>query len=168
MQNLDLTEPEKVEFALDIRDSAIIWLNNIEKDQKFNDLPSAAQELLKAPHPNRLPSVRKHLFNVVIVIDPIKASSRHIVKVVKTFVQGHLPIRFGVVFDTRQSDAAHLYRALNCAWNYMKLINKQKSPLHFLHDVSPRLNTSQLYEYSNLCLIFILISYEAFANPRRR
>lgn len=137
MLTLDLSQPETIEFAVDIRDSAINWINDIETDSKYRTWPSSVYELLRPSFPGMVRSVRKNLFNVVIVIDPLIPDVRGITKLIESFVVHSAPIRCGVVFDTRNKDAKaqEAYQALTAAWNY---ISQQKNPrdaLSFLTDV---------------------------------
>lgn len=135
---LDLSHPETIEFAVDIRDSAIHWINDIEKDAKYRSWPSTCYELLRPAFPGMVRSVRKNLFNVVVVIDPLIPDVRGITKLVESFVVHSAPIRCGIVFDTRRTDATSqkAYRALNAAWNYISQVKKTRDALSFLTDVS--------------------------------
>lgn len=135
---LDLSQPDTIEFAIDIRDSAVSWMNDIENDHKYRGLPPSVFDLLRPSFPGMLRSVRKNLFNLVIVIDPIVPEVRDIVKLVESFVVHGAPIRVGVVFDTRKGvgESVEIYRTLICAWNYISQTNKPKDALSFLTDVS--------------------------------
>lgn len=135
---LDLSQPENIEFAVDIRDSAVVWINNIETDSKYRTWPSTVYDLLRPAFPGMVRSVRKNLFNLVIIIDPIKPEGREITKLVESFVVHSAPIRVGIVFDTRSADAKSekVYRSLVCAWNYINQAKQPKDALSFLTDVS--------------------------------
>lgn len=138
MLTLDLSQPDTIEFAIDIRDSAVSWMNDIENDHKYRGLPPSVFDLLRPSFPGMLRSVRKNLFNLVIVVDPIVPEARDIVKLVESFVVHGAPIRVGIVFDMRNGvdKNAELYRTLICAWNYISQTKKPKDALSFLTDVS--------------------------------
>lgn len=138
MLALDLSQPETIEFAVDIRDSAIIWINNIETDAKYRSWPPTVYDLLRPSFPGMVRSIRKNLFHVVVVIDPIKPEGRDITKLVESFVVHSAPIRVGIVFDTRKADekTEHVYRSLVCAWNYISQSKRPQDALSFLTDVS--------------------------------
>lgn len=53
------------EFAIDIRDSAISWVNDIEQDAKYKRWSSNFMELLKPTFPGMLRQIRRNLFNLV-------------------------------------------------------------------------------------------------------
>lgn len=135
---LDLSQPESIEFAVDIRDSAISWVNNIETDSKYRSWPGTVYDLLRPSFPGMVRSIRKNLFHVVIVMDPIKPEGRDITKLVESFVVHSAPIRVGIVFDTRKSDSKTegVYRSLICAWNYISQNKRPLEALSFLTDVS--------------------------------
>lgn len=56
---------ESQEFAIDIRDSAINWLNDIEHDTKYGRWSSSLMELLRPTFPGMMRQVRRNLFNLV-------------------------------------------------------------------------------------------------------
>lgn len=53
------------EFAIDIRDSAISWINDIENDSRYNRWSNSLMELLRPTFPGMLRQVRRNLFNLV-------------------------------------------------------------------------------------------------------
>lgn len=157
MLTLDLSQPDTIEFAIDIRDSAVSWMNDIENDHKYRGLPPSVFDLLRPSFPGMLRSVRKNLFNLVIVIDPIVPEARDIVKLVESFVVHGAPIRVGVVFDTRKGvgEGAEIYHTLIRAWNYISQTKKPKDALSFLTDVSWK-NSSLKISSINDTFIFYL------------
>lgn len=59
------TSQTQPEYGLDIRDTAIIWLNDIESDLLYQKWPSSVTELLRPAYPGMLRSVRKNFHNLV-------------------------------------------------------------------------------------------------------
>lgn len=53
------------EFAIDIRDSAINWLNDIENDAKYSRWSNSLMDLLRPTFPGMMRQVRRNLFNLV-------------------------------------------------------------------------------------------------------
>lgn len=53
------------EFAIDIRDSAINWLNDIENDAKYSRWSHSLMDLLRPTFPGMMRQVRRNLFNLV-------------------------------------------------------------------------------------------------------
>lgn len=56
------------EFAIDIRDSAINWLNDIETDAKYSRWSGSLMDLLRPTFPGMMRQVRRNLFNLVSVL----------------------------------------------------------------------------------------------------
>lgn len=53
------------EFAIDIRDSAINWINDIENDGKYSRWSGSLMDLLRPTFPGMMRQVRRNLFNLV-------------------------------------------------------------------------------------------------------
>lgn len=53
------------EFAMDIRDSAVNWINDIEQDSRYRRWSTSLMELLRPTFPGMLRQVRRNLFNLV-------------------------------------------------------------------------------------------------------
>lgn len=65
---LDLsTNMDKQEFAIDIRDSAVIWINDIEQDSAYSRWSSSLTELLRPTFPGMLRNIRRNLYNLVCI-----------------------------------------------------------------------------------------------------
>ncbi|XP_065075789.1 UDP-glucose:glycoprotein glucosyltransferase [Ochlerotatus camptorhynchus] len=134
---LDLSSTSK-EFAIDIRDSAITWINDLENDAQYRRWPGSVMDLLRPTFPGMLRNIRKNLFNLVLVIDPISfdESGRGIVKLAESFVVHSAPVRVGLVFDTRASSDKEVdHRAIVCAFNYAHQKKGSTDALGFLTDL---------------------------------
>lgn len=76
----------------------IIWLNNLEKDARYNEFPTSLRALLRGGMPGQIPQVRRDIFNQVYAVDFAKLDDvRLVVEQVLEFVRRGLPIRFGLV-----------------------------------------------------------------------
>ncbi|XP_068902537.1 UDP-glucose:glycoprotein glucosyltransferase isoform X2 [Tenebrio molitor] len=118
------------EFAIDIRDSAINWINDVESDSKYSRWSSSLMELLRPTFPGMIRQVRKNLFNLVLIIDPTEPKSRDLVKLLESFVVHTAPLRVGIVFavdaSTELSGLQDAGVAMQCAFNY---VSQKKNPL---------------------------------------
>lgn len=134
------------EFAIDIRDSSIVWLNDIEKDARYNRFPSSVTDLLRPTFPGMLRSVRKNLFNLVLVFDPVMPYARDIVKTTYSFIEHTAPLRVGIVFDMRNATAATQddYRAMLCAFNYASQKKNALDGFELLSEVRTLITESNL------------------------
>jgi UDP-glucose:glycoprotein glucosyltransferase len=138
---LELSASAK-EFAIDIRDSSILWINDLETDVQYKRWPSSLMDLLRPTFPGMMRNLRKNLYNLVLIVDPIKPAAREVIKLAESFVVHLAPLRLGFVLDTRpvstlkNTGAAKDYRAINCAFNYVHQKEDATKALGFLTDVS--------------------------------
>lgn len=66
---LDLSNNvDSQDFAIDIRDSAVIWVNDIENDFRYNRWSPSLMELLRPTFPGMLRNVRRNLYNLVSIV----------------------------------------------------------------------------------------------------
>ncbi|XP_072850795.2 UDP-glucose:glycoprotein glucosyltransferase 2 [Pogona vitticeps] len=108
-------------YALDIRHSAIIWINNIEKDHMYNKWPTSFQELLKPTYAGMMRQIRRNLYNLVIFIDPIQEEASTFMNLVEVIYSQKVPLRIGFVFvlntdeevDGNEDAGVALWRAFN-------------------------------------------------------
>ncbi|KAI4199522.1 MAG: hypothetical protein LQ350_004588 [Teloschistes chrysophthalmus] len=76
----------------------IIWLNDIEKDKRYQEWPTYLNALLQRTFPGQLPTLRRNLHNVVIPLDLTDIKDvQLLVESLQTFVKRKVPIRFGIV-----------------------------------------------------------------------
>uniref|UniRef100_A0A8C0IH10 UDP-glucose ceramide glucosyltransferase-like 1 n=1 Tax=Bubo bubo TaxID=30461 RepID=A0A8C0IH10_BUBBB len=90
--------PTDDNYALDIRHSSIIWVNNIEQDHSYSTWPASYQELLKPTFPGVIQQIRRNLFNLVIFVDPVQEDTGDYMKLAELFYHHNVPLRIGFVF----------------------------------------------------------------------
>ncbi|XP_061486068.1 UDP-glucose:glycoprotein glucosyltransferase 2 isoform X2 [Rhineura floridana] len=108
-------------YALDIRHSSIIWINNLEKDVMYDKWPTSFQELLKPAYAGMMRQIRRNLYNLVIFIDPVQEEAADFMKLVEVIYTQKVPIRIGFVFvlntdelvDGNKDAGTALWRAFN-------------------------------------------------------
>uniref|UniRef100_A0A8C4QCE6 UDP-glucose ceramide glucosyltransferase-like 1 n=1 Tax=Eptatretus burgeri TaxID=7764 RepID=A0A8C4QCE6_EPTBU len=113
--------PPEGSHALDIRQDAILWINNIEEDRKYSNWPINLQELLRPTFPGVIRQIRKNLYNLVLVLDPEQAEAKELIKLAEMFYQHNIPLRLGLVFvvnaeeqvDGNEDPGVALVRAFN-------------------------------------------------------
>ncbi|XP_075708508.1 UDP-glucose:glycoprotein glucosyltransferase 2 [Rhinoderma darwinii] len=113
--------PGEENYALDIRNSAIDWVNDIETDHKYSKWPSNLQELLRPVFPGAIRPIRRNFFNLVLFVDPAQDYTADYVKLAELFYQHNVPLRIGFVFvvsptensETIEDAGAVLWRAFN-------------------------------------------------------
>jgi UDP-glucose:glycoprotein glucosyltransferase len=133
---LDFASQAK-EFAIDIRDSAVVWTNDLEVDKEYRRWGGSVMDMLRPTFPGMMRSVRKNFFNLVLIFDPVKPEARDLVRMAEGFVTNMAPLRLGVVFDTKAGtgELNELYRSINCAFNYMHQKTGAREALSFLLDI---------------------------------
>lgn len=62
------------EYGLDIRDTSITWLNDLETDERYRRWPSSFMELLRPTYPGMLRNLRRNIYNYVSLSELITLS----------------------------------------------------------------------------------------------
>lgn len=132
-------EPEATTF--DWRDEieegkVIIWLNNLEKDKRYEKFPKSLTALLNLPRPGQLPHIRRDMFNLVVPVDFTKMEDLELITgQLLTFLKRLVPVRFGLVplTPTQESieQAKVVYHLLEnyglaAATSYLEALVKEK------------------------------------------
>ncbi|CAE6531593.1 unnamed protein product [Rhizoctonia solani] len=77
---------------------AIVWLNDIEKDQRYARWPTSLTVLFRPLYPGQFPTVRRNCFNVIAALDLSRTSSiSFIAQLANNLISRMLPFRFGYV-----------------------------------------------------------------------
>ncbi|XP_030132085.4 UDP-glucose:glycoprotein glucosyltransferase 2 isoform X4 [Taeniopygia guttata] len=113
--------PKDNNYALDIRHSSIIWINNIEQDHSYSTWPESYQELLKPSFPGFLHEIRRNLYNLVLFVDPVQEDTGDYMKLAELFYHHDVPLRIGIVFilstkeeiDGNEDAGVALWRTFN-------------------------------------------------------
>lgn len=154
------------EFAIDIRDSAINWINDIENDSKYSRWSSSLMELLRPTFPGMLRQVRRNLFNLVLIIDPTEPKSRDLVKLLESFVVHTAPLRVGIVFAVDASTDLYGLKdagvAMQCAFNYVSQKRDPLAALSFIKTVSGPYIDSKTGLYVTECSRDLVVNVTVF------
>uniref|UniRef100_A0A1Y1LFV4 UDP-glucose:glycoprotein glucosyltransferase n=1 Tax=Photinus pyralis TaxID=7054 RepID=A0A1Y1LFV4_PHOPY len=138
------TNSETQDFAIDIRDSAINWINDIEQDGRYNRWSSSVMDLLKPTFPGMLRHVRRNLFNLVLIIKAVDVEMRGVLMLLESLVVHSAPLRVGLVLSTNSTLSVNGLEdagvAVLCAFNYVSQKHDPVSALSFL---------TSLYKSSN-------------------
>ena len=135
---LDISS-DKQDFQIDIRDGAVVYINDIENDKMYRNWPSSLQDMLRPTYPGMLRNVRKNMYHLVLVLDPSKQESHDILKLAESFYVHKAPVRIGIVFAVSQDmSLIGTQDAGVAALEAFNFISQDKSPyegLSFLTDV---------------------------------
>ncbi|XP_078695179.1 UDP-glucose:glycoprotein glucosyltransferase 1-like [Branchiostoma floridae x Branchiostoma belcheri] len=85
-------------YAIDIRDHAVHWINDLETDYQYKSWPSNLQELLRPMFPGMLRHIRKNMYHMVFFLDPLQKEAGELVKLADLFYRNQAPVRIGLVF----------------------------------------------------------------------
>ncbi|KAJ5552181.1 hypothetical protein N7494_001559 [Penicillium frequentans] len=76
----------------------IIWLNNLEKDSRYQEWPGGLEAYVQNAYPGQLPPVARDLHNVIVPVDLSKSEDiLLILQQLLTFIKRGIPVRFGLV-----------------------------------------------------------------------
>jgi len=76
----------------------IIWLNDLEKDKRYEQFSKSLMVLLNPTLPGQLPHIRRDMFNLILPVDFTKLEDLEIITgQLLTLVKRLVPIRFGLV-----------------------------------------------------------------------
>ncbi|KAF5864999.1 hypothetical protein ETB97_005564 [Aspergillus alliaceus] len=91
--------PQRYDYRDEIEGGRVlIWLNNLEKDAKYESWSGELEAFLRPTFPGQLPPVRRDANNIVVPVDLADIEDvNFIVKTVQVFVHRKIPVRFGLV-----------------------------------------------------------------------
>ncbi|KAJ4403755.1 killer toxin resistant protein [Didymella pomorum] len=100
-------EPQRYDFRDEVEGGkVIVWVNNIEKDSRYQSWPSELRALLQRTYPGQLPNVRRDIHNAILPID--FTDPEHVSNVIETvigLVRRGIPLRWGLVPQTQTPNA---------------------------------------------------------------
>ncbi|KAF9733467.1 hypothetical protein PMIN03_005521 [Paraphaeosphaeria minitans] len=101
-------EPQRYDFRDELEGgNVIIWMNNIEKDSRYESWPSQTHALLQRTYPGQLPSVRRDIHNAIVPVDfTAKDDVLMVIETVLGLIKRGIPIRWGLVPSTKTQGAA--------------------------------------------------------------
>ncbi|XP_060561389.1 UDP-glucose:glycoprotein glucosyltransferase 1-like, partial [Ruditapes philippinarum] len=142
------TNDDKQEFALDIRHSAVQYINDLETDEKYKVWPDQMQDILRPTYPGMLRHVAKNFFNLVFIIDPLEKDSRELLKIAEAFYVHSVPVRIGLVFAVNSAKEVCGYDdpavALAYAFDYIRQEEDPPKALTFITDVYETAKTDDI------------------------
>lgn len=130
---------DQQDFALDIRHSAVQYINDLETDEKYKGWPDRTQDILRPTYPGMLRHVAKNFFNLIFIVDPLDKDSRELLKIAEAFYVHSVPVRLGVVFVVNSDKDVCGFDdpavALAYAFDYIRQEEDAPKALTFITDV---------------------------------
>ncbi|KAL4422940.1 hypothetical protein ABPG75_009137 [Micractinium tetrahymenae] len=87
-------QPPRLRLPLE---DGVLWVNDIEKDEKYEDWPSDLNSLLMPMFPGRLPMVRRNILTAVYLFDPASPAALDIGALARQVDLQMWPLRIGLV-----------------------------------------------------------------------
>lgn len=85
----------------------IMWLNDVEKDKRYQNWPTQLTALLQRTYPGQLPTVRRDIHNLIIPVNLADTQDLQlIVELLQSFVKRTVPVRFGLVPTLLSAESA--------------------------------------------------------------
>lgn len=110
---------QSISYVLDFRHPSILWLNDLENDSQYAKWPASYYDLLRNNFFGGLRTIRKNLYNLVVIIDPSQIEISHeLMKNIEAYFVHELPIRIGLVFLTNNEYSIDFYRAFRYLLKY--------------------------------------------------
>jgi len=136
--SLDLTPPSR-QYAVDIRDSAVTYINDIESDAQYKRWSANINELLQPSYPGMLRRIRRNMYNLILVVDPVRKEGRSIIKLAESFYIHSAPLRIGIVLavnsDRQLTGLEDAGVAVSNAFNYVSQRTNAYDALSFITDL---------------------------------
>jgi UDP-glucose:glycoprotein glucosyltransferase len=92
-------EPQRYDWRDEIEGGEVImWLNDIEKDKRYQGWPTHLSSLLQRTFPGQLPTVRRDIHNLIIPVDLASLKELEIItETLQNFIKRTVPVRIGLV-----------------------------------------------------------------------
>ncbi|KAK0757581.1 hypothetical protein N5P37_009595 [Trichoderma harzianum] len=91
-------EPLRYDWTDRLEDGRVlIWLNDLENDEAYEDYPKTLAALLRGAYPGQLPPIAKNVFTLVAPVDFSNPEDVSFIAQLLSFISRGLTIRFGLV-----------------------------------------------------------------------
>ncbi|XP_067127795.1 UDP-glucose:glycoprotein glucosyltransferase 1 isoform X1 [Centruroides vittatus] len=140
---------DKQEYAIDIRDSAVQYINDIETDRHYKNWPGSVQDLLRPTYPGMLRNVRKNIYHLIIIADPSQSEAKDIFKLAESFYVHKAPVRIGIIFAANPDTSLNGFKNAGVALlNAFNFIAQDKTPYDGLSFITEVYATSEGKEFT--------------------
>ncbi|KAL5118425.1 killer toxin resistant protein [Pleosporales sp. CAS-2024a] len=100
-------EPQRYDFRDEIEGgNVIMYLNDIEVDDRYEGWPTQLRALLQRTYPGQLPSVRRDIHNAIVPVDFTSTEDvTTLVETILSLIERGIPLRWGLVPQTLSQGA---------------------------------------------------------------
>ncbi|KAK3776845.1 hypothetical protein RRG08_024619 [Elysia crispata] len=146
---MDLSQENEEKYAVDIRHSAIQYLNNLETERKYHNWPGSIQDLLRPAFPGMLRHLAKNMFHLVFIVDPVDTKGKNLLKMAEAFQVHKAPLRIGLAFvvDSAKETTGFTDAGVALVRAFTFITNEQNSAakgLSFITDVYEKTSGSEI------------------------
>ncbi|KAF2457381.1 UDP-glucose:Glyco protein glucosyltransferase-domain-containing protein [Lineolata rhizophorae] len=101
-------EPQRFDFRDGIEGGGVImWMNDLENDQRYEGWPSTLASILQRTYPGQLPPVSRDVHNAILPVDFTNPKDvALVVEPLQSFIKRKVPLRWGIVPITNSPAAA--------------------------------------------------------------
>ena len=101
-------EPQRYDWRDEVEGGGVImWLNDIEKDKRYQSWPTHLASLLQRTYPGQLPAVKRDVHNVIIPVDLASPKDLEMItEILQSFILRTVPVRFGLVPTAQKPESA--------------------------------------------------------------
>ncbi|XP_041360300.1 UDP-glucose:glycoprotein glucosyltransferase 1-like [Gigantopelta aegis] len=137
--SIDLKGSDDTKYALDIRHTAVQFVNDLENDKKYMGWPNSLQDFLRPTFPGMLRHIRKNIFHLIFIVNPAEKQSRELIRMAEAFLVHKAPIRLGLVLAVNSNESedekSEAGEAFAKAFNFIKVDESAAKALSFITDV---------------------------------
>jgi UDP-glucose:glycoprotein glucosyltransferase len=130
-------EPQRYDWRDEMEGGEVImWLNDIEKDKRYQSWPTHLASLLQRTFPGQLPTVRRDMHNLIIPVDLASLKELEMItETLQSFIKRTVPVRFGLVPTAQTPESAEQARiayhilntyGLSTLFSYFEMALKSK------------------------------------------
>ena len=77
---------------------AVAYINDIERDPQYRQWPRSVQQMLMMAQFGQPPTIRRNMFTMLIVMDPLSGRQSRSLDIAIQFIQANMPLRLGFLF----------------------------------------------------------------------
>ena len=100
-------EPQRYDWRDESEGGEVImWLNDIEKDKRYQAWPTELSSLLQRTFPGQLPTVRRDMHNLIIPVDLTSLKELEMItETLQSFIKRTVPVRIGLIPTTQTPES---------------------------------------------------------------
>lgn len=137
----DLELPAKHE-RFDVRSSDVVYLNDFEKDEMYQQWPPGLETFMRPLYPGQFHSIRRNAHTVFANVDLTSSEDRELISNFAVFITRGLPVRWGLIPTTDTPEQALLAKL------WREIVDKRgpSEAVEFLAAAAEQQDHNKLYD----------------------